>query len=720
MSAQEKLANEANATKTDTVPVSRREFLGLTGSGLFVFFWIGPGGFFQETARPSQRSGYPEDFNAYLRIAPDGRVTCLVGKIEMGEGVMTSLPMMLADELDVALKSVDIVMGDTDLCPWDMGTFGSLSTRQFGLILRKAGAEARAVLLQMAAQRLNAPVERLDTKNGVVSDPPTGNLVSYGELVQGKRIERHLDKDKVVVKPASALKIWGQSPERRDGLDKVTGKGKFAADFVLPGMLHARMLRPPAHGATLKHVDTSAAEKIEGVRVIRDGELIAVLHTHRDVADRAKSLIKAEYDVPPVTVDDQTIFDHLLKHAPQPQVVDESGDLKQGEKLSTTIVEETYLNSYVSHAPVEPHSATAAMDNGRITVWAGTQTPFPVKQEVAQALRLPPEKVHIIVPYVGGGFGGKSASQQAIEAARLAKITGQPVQVLWDRSEEFFFDTFRPAAVVKIRAGMDGTGKLTLWDFKVIGAGEREAKSFYDVPHRHTTSSSEWSDENPGLHPFAVGPWRAPSVNTNTFARESHMDTLARKAGLDPVEFRLKNLSNTRMRNVLQLAAKQFGWKPAQRQRGHGFGVSCGTDTGTYVAMMAGVVVDEPTGAVRVNRVLCVQDQGATVNPDGTRQQIEGGILMGLGYALSEEVRFRGREILDRNFDSYALPRFSWLPTIESFLVNNPDLPASGCGEPPIINVGAVIANAIYDAVGARVLQLPMTPARVKAALPHT
>jgi len=720
MGAQEKVTNEPNTTKTNATQVSRREFLGLTGSGLFVFFWAGTRGFSQETARPSQRFGYPEDFNAYLRIAPDGRVTCLVGKIEMGEGVMTSLPMMLADELDVALDSVDIVMGDTDLCPWDMGTFGSLSTRQFGPILRKAGAEARAVLLQMAAERLNASVERLNTKDGVVSDPSTGNHVSYGELVQGKRIERHLDKDKVVVKPASALKIWGQSPVRRDGLDKVTGKGKFAADFVLPGMLHARMLRPPAHGATLKHVDTSAAEKIEGVRIIRDGELIAVLHIHRDVADRAKSLIKAEYEVPPVTLDDRTIFDHLLKVAPQPRVVDESGDLKQGEKLSKTIVEETYLNSYVSHAPIEPHSATAAMENGRVTVWVGTQTPFPVKQRVAEALGLRPEKVHIIVPYVGGGFGGKSASQQAMEAARLAKITGQPVQVLWDRSEEFFFDTFRPAAVVKIRAGIDGTGRLTLWDFRVIAAGEREAKSFYDAPHRRTTSSGEWSDENPELHPFAVGPWRAPSVNTNTFARESHMDTLARNAGLDPVEFRLKNLSNKRMRNVLQLAAKQFGWKPAEKQHGHGYGVSCGTDTGTYVAMIAEVVVDEGTGAVRVNRVLCVQDQGATVNPEGTRQQIEGGIMMGLGYALSEEVRFRGREILDRNFDSYALPRFSWLPKIESFLVDNPDLPASGCGEPPIINVGAVVANAIYDAVGARVLQLPMTPARVKAALPHT
>jgi len=313
MSVQEKSPNKANATKTDPAQVSRREFLGLTGSGLFVFFWAGPRRFFQETSHPEQRTGYPEDFNAYLRIAPDGRVTCLVGKIEMGEGVMTSLPMMLADELDVALDSVDIVMGDTALCPWDMGTFGSLSTRQFGQILRKAGAEARTVLLQMAAERLNAPVERLNAKDGVVSDPSTGKHASYGELVHGKRIERYLDKDKVVVKSASALKLWGKSPVRRDALDKVTGKGKFAGDFVLPGMLHARMLRPPAHGATLKLVDTSAAEKIEGVRIVRDGELIAMLHAHRDVADRAMALVKAEYDVPAVTVDDRTIFDHLTE-----------------------------------------------------------------------------------------------------------------------------------------------------------------------------------------------------------------------------------------------------------------------------------------------------------------------------------------------------------------------------------------------------------------------
>ncbi len=716
MNAQEKFPNEASKDQSESTTVSRREFLGLTGTGLFVFFWAGPGDLFQETSRPEgRRPPFPEDFNAYLRIAPDGRVTCLVGKIEMGEGTMTSLPMMLADELDVAVETVDVVMGDTDLCPWDMGTFGSLSTRQYGQLVRRAGAEARAALLQLAAERLNTPVERLTVKNGVVSDA-SGRHVSYGELVQGKRIERHVSK--AAVKPVSAFTVMGNSPARRDGRDKVTGKAKFAADFVPPGMLQARIVRPPAHGATLKHLDTSAAEKMEGVRVIVEGDFIAVLHTHRDVADKAIALIKAEYEKPPAAFDDKTVFAHLVKRAPKPEVVDESGNLAEGEKLSKTIVEETYLNSYVSHAPIEPHSATAVMEDGRVKVWAGTQTPFPLKQELAEALQLPPEKVHVIVPYVGGGFGGKSASQQAIEAARLARITGKPVQVMWDRSEEFFFDTFRPAAVVKIRAGLDGTGKLTLWDYRVIGAGSREAKSFYDAPHQRTTSAGEWSEDS-GLHPFAVGPWRAPSVNTNTFARESHIDTLAHRIGADPVEFRLKHLSNPRMRNVLQAAARQFGSSRDKRRPGTGFGVSCGTDTGTYVAMMAEAKVDRRTGAVEVKRVVLAQDQGSTVNPDGSRQQMEGGIMMGLGYALTEEVHFRGREVLERNFDTYELPRFSRLPKIETILIDNPNDPSAGCGEPPIINVGAVLANAIFDAVGARLLQLPMTPDRVKASIPR-
>jgi CO/xanthine dehydrogenase Mo-binding subunit len=340
-----------------------------------------------------------------------------------------------------------------------------------------------------------------------------------------------------------------------------------------------------------------------------------------------------------------------------------------------------------------------------------------VKQQVTQKVDLPPQRVRVITPYVGGGFGGKSASRQAIEAARLARILEKPVQVVFDRAEEFFFDTFRPAAVVKIRAGLTDAGKIALWDYKVYCAGDREAKHFYDIPNHRTMSSGGWGGSPPGLHPFAVGPWRAPSVNTNTFARESHIDMLAHKAAADPVEFRLAHLSNPRMRRVLQAAAKQFGWKRRKTPSGRGVGVACATDVGTYVATMAEVAVDRSSGQVQVKRVVCAQDEGVIVNSDGSRQQMEGCIMMGLGYALSEEVHFKNGEILDRNFNSYQLPRFSWMPKTETVLIDNPETPAAGCGEPAIVVMGAVVANAIYDAVGARVLQLPMTPARIKATL---
>ena len=445
--------------------------------------------------------------------------------------------------------------------------------------------------------------------------------------------------------------------------------------------------------------------------------MIAVLHEHWDVAETARGLVKAEFERPAAGPDDRTIFEHLLKTAPPPQVVFAGGDLEAGEKLASAVVEHEYLNAYVSHAPIETHTATASIEGGKVTVWASTQAPFSVKTQVAQALGVPPENVRIIAPYVGGGFGGKSASLQSVEAARLAKITGKPVQVVWDRAEEFFYDTFRPAAVVKIRAGVTSAGKLAFWNYQVTGAGDREARTFYDVPHQRTTSAGGWGGGNPpGMHPFAVGPWRAPSVNTNTFARESHMDLLASLASMDPVEFRLNNLSDARMRRVLEAAAKQFGWKPARTPSGRGVGVACGIYAGTYVAMCAEVAVDTGTGRTRVKRVVCAQDNGVTVNPEGIRQQIEGSITMGLGYALAEGVRFRNGEVLDRNFDTYEIPRFSWVPKIETVLIDNPGTPALGSGEPPIITMGAVIANAIFDAASARVLQLPITAERVLRA----
>jgi nicotinate dehydrogenase subunit B len=698
--------------------VSRRGFMALAGPGLFVFFGVERANAYQqEPGRLPTRQAGPADFNAYLRIGADGRVTCFAGKVELGQGAKTVLAQILAEELDVAYDSVDVVLGDTDLCPYDMGTFGSMNVPVFGPALRGAGAEARAVLLQMASEHLGTPVERLQVKAGVVTDPAApGKRVTYGQLVQGKRIERHLEK--VAPKPVKTYAVVGHAAARKDALEKVTGKAKYAGDFTFPGLLHARLVRPPAHGAKLNSVDTSAAEKF-GARIVKDGDMVAVLHERPDLADHALGLVKARFDAPAPSVDDKSIFDHLLKTAPPARPAGRpAGDVAEGEKLSTAIVEQTYLNSYVAHAPMETHTATATIENGKATVWTSTQAPFMVKPQVAQAIGFPQENVRIIAPYVGGGFGGKTGGPQAVEAARLAKATGQPVQVVWSRQEEFFFDTFRPAAVVKIRSGLNSAGKIVLWDASVVGAGDREARPFYDIPNQRTVSAGGWQGGNPpGMNPFEVGAWRAPSVNTNTFARESHMDILAAKAGIDPLEFRLNHLSDARMRRVLETLAKQFGWKAGKGPTGRGVGVACGMYSNAYSATMAEVTVNKTTGHVQVKRVVSAMDVGLTVNPDGLRQQMEGCITMGLGYALTEEVRFKDGQVLDHNFDSYAIPRFSWLPKIETILVDTPDSPALGGGEPPIITIGAVLANAIYDAAGVRMLQLPMTPERLLGAL---
>jgi nicotinate dehydrogenase subunit B len=291
------------------------------------------------------------------------------------------------------------------------------------------------------------------------------------------------------------------------------------------------------------------------------------------------------------------------------------------------------------------------------------------------------------------------------------------VQVVWNRQEEFFFDPFRPAAVIKVRSGMTPAGKITLWDSQIVGSGEREARPFYDIPHQRTTSAGGWQGGNPaGMHPFNVGPWRAPSVNTNTFVRESHIDVMAAKGGFDPLQFRLDNLSDPRMRRVLEAAARQFGWKAAKAPSRRGFGVACGIYSNAYNATMAEVSVQKD-GGVQVRRVVLALDVGVILNPDGMRQQAEGSVMMGLGYALSEQVRFQGGKVLNRNFDDYSIPRFSWMPKIDIVLVDNPQTPALGSGEPPIIAMGAALANAIYDACGARLLELPMTAERVKAAI---
>jgi nicotinate dehydrogenase subunit B len=318
---------------------------------------------------------------------------------------------------------------------------------------------------------------------------------------------------------------------------------------------------------------------------------------------------------------------------------------------------------------------------------------------------------------VGGGYGGKSQIGQAVQAARLSKMTGRPVQVYYTREDEFFYDTFMPAAIVRINSGLDTSNRIVFWDYQVSFAGERSSQNIYDVPHVRTTARGGFSGGANGPHPFGTGAWRGPGSNTNIFARESHINVMASRAGMDPVEFRLKNLADKRMIRVLQTAAEKFGWKPARTPSKRGYGVVCFDYLGTYVAAMAEINLDRTSGRIHVVRVVHAQDMGPVINPEGAKMQIEGGITMGLGYCLSEEIHFKGGEIKDLNFSDYVIPQFSWVPKLEAVLVDNPEIPPSGGGEPPIVGMGGLMANALFDAVGVRLNRLPLTPERIKEKL---
>jgi isoquinoline 1-oxidoreductase len=703
---------------SDVKGMDRREFVKLLGGGIVVVVNLGPVIACNSRSPQQFQRGYPEDINAYLHIASDGGVTLYSGKIEMGQGVMTSLSQMAAEDLGVSLDAINIVMGDTDSCPWDMGTFGSLTTRMFGPAVRAAAAKARLVLTDLAAERLGVPRSSLTVDNGVVyMTNDRSRRVSYGELALGQEIT-HTVGEEAVLRSVEEFKVMGRSPVRLDGIEKVTGQAKYAGDIRLPGMLYARLLRPPAHGATLRRVDTSAAETMSGVTVVNQDGLVAVLCADPEMAERALNAIEAEFDVSEPAVGTESIFDHIVRVAPEPET-DAAGDLAVGRGECSQTFEATYHNSYVAHAPIEPHTAVAEIKDGKATIWSSTQAPFTQQRTIASAIGFREEDVRVITPYVGGGFGGKVPGLQTVEAARLAQIAGKPVQVAWTRAEEFFYDTFRPAAAIKLTSGIDASGKIALWDYQVYGAGSRGSDVFYDIPHWSIRVYGEWGRAPEGMHPFAVGAWRAPAANSNRFAAEQQIDIMAAAAGMDPLEFRLANTSDARMLGVLREVAAAYGWDPrvGNRQDGQGRGLACGIDAETYVALIADVTVDSSTGAVKVDRVVCAQDMGVVVNPDGARMQMEGCIAMGLGYVFSEEIHFEGGKILDTNFDTYELARFSQLPRIDTVLVSSDGLPPKGGGEPAIINMGAVVANAVCDATGARIHRLPMTQERVLEAI---
>lgn len=701
---------------TNRKGIARREFLKKLGGGIFIF--IAPWPAIDLSAKPAEqaRRSLTKDYNAFLQIAEDGTITCYTGKIEMGQGIITSLPQMMADELNVPVNKIRMVIGDTDLCPYDSGTWGSQSTQTFGPAMRAAAAEARAVLVDLGSAQLGVPASQLEVRDGVITDTKDPKkTVSYGQLAKGKKLEKYLDV-KPKVEDYTKFTYVGKPYTHADALLKVKGEAKYAGDIKIPGMVYARILRPPSHNAKLTTVDYSAAEKVPGTQVVKDGDFVAVLNADRDSADEAIAKIRAEYSFDEKDVNEKTIHDRMVQANSRENVVKTTGDLETGRQQSEKVFESEYRFPYLAHAPIETHTAVANFEGDKVTVWAATQTPYPLQDGICKQLSMPLEKVRVITPFVGGGFGGKSAFQQGIEAARLARLSGKPVMVQWTRDEEFFYDNFHTASVIKVRSGIDRDGMIKLWDYKIYYAGTRGSETIYDVPNAKTTDYSQ-QRESPSVHQFATGPWRGPNAQDNTFAREVQIDIMAVAAGMDPLEFRLKNLKDEKMIACLKSVAEKFGYKPSKGPSGRGIGIAVGTDAGTWVAHIAEVKVDKNTGKVTVVRIACSQDMGLCVNPQGATLQMEGCLTMGLGYTFSEELHFEGGNITDRGFDNYQIPRFSWLPKMDTVILDRKDKAPKGGGEPAIVAVGAVVANAIFDATGARLYRFPMTPERVLEAV---
>ncbi len=688
--------------------VNRRRFLAALGGGVAILFTLDRLGA-QETGERRPRGvgrEAPANIGGWLHIGEDGAVTAYVGKVELGQNARTSLTQVVAEELRLAPQSVGLVMGDTALTPFDMGTFGSMTTPRTVPPLRRAAAAARELLLTLAAERLAADRGKLVMGGGKVTDPATGRSLGFGELTKGQELVQAIPADVPVI-PPSEWKTVGQPVLKVDAESVVTGRKKYASDAKRPGMLYGKVLRPPALKATLKSLDTSKAEAMPGVVVCHDGGFIGVAAPKESTAVKALAAIQAQWDLAP-QVAQKDLLDHLRQTAGGGgRGGTTKGSIETGLAQASVTLKQTYTLAYISHAAIEPRSALAEWNGDDLTVWMSTQSPFGMRADLAQQLGVPESRVRCIGLDTGNGYGGKSRCQAAVEAARIARVAKKPVRVAWTRQEEIAWNYFRPAAIMDIRSGVTKDGTLVAWEYHNYNSGPPGINTPYDVPNQVVESY-------PCDSPWPQGAYRALAAPGNFFARETHMDELAHELKMDPLAFRLKNLSDPRLRAVLEAAAEHFGWgaKPAP---GRGFGLACGTEKGGYIGTCAEVQVEAGTRQVSVQRLVSAFDCGAVINPLQLRNQIEGGATMALGGALFEAIEFQDGRILNATFSAYRVPRFSDLPRIEAVLIDRKDLPSVGAGETPTCAVAGAIGNAIFSATGVRLRSLPLVPNGVPA-----
>jgi nicotinate dehydrogenase subunit B len=681
---------------------SRRRFLQLFAGGIAVFLVSGGALPFrrQEDTFDMPEELPPDEISAWLHIAEDGGVTVYTGKVEVGQNIRTSLAQAVAEELRVPVDAITMIMGDTDRTPYDRGTFGSQTTPRMNPQLRRAAAAAREMLLDQAAKTWSTDAAALTVAGGRIADPATGKALTYGELTKGQKLMQTIPAG-IDLRPAKEWTVAGTPVPKAEGREFVTGRHEYPSDKSLPGMLFGKILRPPSYGAKLVRLDASGAKAVDGAVVVHEGDFIGVAAPTSQAATRALAALRAEWREQPQPSREE-LFD-LLKDAAAPgRRPHRTGSVANGLNDADLTNEQVYLADYIAHAPLEPRAALAQWSGGKLTVWTGTQRPFGVRSELMSAFDLPEERVRVLMPDTGSGYGGKHTGEAALEAARLAKAAGKPVKLVWTRQEEFTWAYFRPAARIEVHSGVKNDGTLTAWEFHTYNAGGAGIETYYETPNQHIEAHRSDS-------PLRQGSYRGLAATVNHFARESHIDELAHRLRMDPLEFRLKNLKNPRMINVLKAAAEKFGWDEHSSSSGRGFGIACGFDKGSYVATCAEVAV-ERSGAVSVLRVAQAFECGAIVNPEHLENQVEGAIVQGLGGALFERIEFGNGQIFNPFFSDYRLPRFSDLPNIEVVLLDRPDLPSEGAGETPMMGIAPAVGNAIFSATGVRLRALPLAP----------
>jgi CO/xanthine dehydrogenase Mo-binding subunit len=690
--------------------------------------------------------------DAWLRIGSDGKVTVFTGKVELGQGIVTALAQISAEELEVPLAQVTMVSGDTGRTPNEGQTAGSQSVENSGTALRMAGAEVREILLELAARKFGVGAETLKIADGVIS-APDGRKVGYGELAGEANLKREATA-KAKPRPPAQHKLVGKSIQRFDIPAKVTGGAAFVQDIRLPGMLHGRVVRPPRYGAKLESFDEAKVKAMPGVvAVVRDGSFLGVIAQREEQAIKAQNALaqSATWQAGPELPDPGRIYDHLLSLPMDNKVISEK-DTALVVEGSLKVLEATYHRPYQAHASIGPSCALAELKDGKLTVWTHSQGVFPLRAHMAKALDMAPAAIRCIHAEGSGCYGHNGADDVALDAALLARATGgRPVRLQWMREDEFMWEPYGAAMTMRAKAAV-AHGRIVDWTYDVFsnphstrpgdpegvnllaswylanpkppgpprmgaqpsGMGDRNAIPLYDMPRQRITNHLIKP------MPVRVSALRTLGAYANVFAVESFMDELAAAAGADPVAFRLAHMKDARGREVIEAVAKAANWKPGENSgtlRGRGIGFARYKTLATYNAVIVEVEVDRASGRIKVPRAWASVDAGLIINPDGLINQIEGGIVQSTSWTLYEQVHFDKDGIRSRDWRSYPILTMPDVPKVETVLINRPNERPLGAGEASQGPTVAAIANAFAAATGKRIRDLPLTPERVKAAL---